>query len=59
VAHLLGRGARKVAAIAGPQDMGVGMARLAFKAALKAAKIPAKSPPSYGDFSEASGASAV
>src|SRR3954470_11474631 len=29
VAHLLARGAGRVAAIAGPQDMGVGMARLA------------------------------
>jgi len=61
VAHLLARGARKAVAIAGPQDMGVGMARLAgYKAALKAAKMSApESNIAYGDFSEASGASAM
>jgi DNA-binding LacI/PurR family transcriptional regulator len=61
VAHLIGQGRRKVAAIAGPQDMGVGVARLSgYRAALKAAKIPAdESAVAYGDFSEASGATAM
>src|SRR5262249_11411405 len=61
VAHLLRRGARKVGAIAGPQAMGVGMARLAgYRAALKAAKLPVQeSTVAYGDFSEASGATAM
>ena len=61
VAHLLARGARRVAAIAGPQDMGVGVARLAgFRRAIQAAALPTdESLVGYGDFSEAGGATAM
>jgi DNA-binding LacI/PurR family transcriptional regulator len=61
VAHLLARGGNRVAAIAGPQDMGVGMARLAgYRKALQVAGLPQdESMIGYGDFSEASGASAM
>jgi DNA-binding LacI/PurR family transcriptional regulator len=61
VAHLLGRGRRRVAAIAGPQDMGVGVARLnGYRRALREARLPVdESQIGYGDFSEASGASAM
>jgi DNA-binding LacI/PurR family transcriptional regulator len=67
VRYLLEQGRRKVAVIAGPQDMGVGMARLrGYREALRRAhsdngrsgtgneKLVA-----YGDFSEASGAAAM
>jgi DNA-binding LacI/PurR family transcriptional regulator len=67
VQYLLEQGRRKVAVIAGPQDMGVGMARLrGYREALRRAstgngragagddKLVA-----YGDFSEASGAAAM
>jgi DNA-binding LacI/PurR family transcriptional regulator len=63
VEFLLGRGRRCVAAIAGPQDMAVGVARLrGYRAAMRA--IQNGSPVSdrlvaYGDFSEASGAAAM
>ncbi len=61
VAHLLGRGRRKVAAIAGPQDMGVGVLRLTgYREALRAAGQPVdESMIGYGDFSEASGANVM
>jgi DNA-binding LacI/PurR family transcriptional regulator len=61
VEHLLARGRRTVAVIAGPQDMGVGVARLAgYHEALRAAgqhSDPALV--AYGDFSEANGAAAM
>lgn len=61
VRHLVGIGRRRVATIAGPQDMGVGVARLAgHRAALAAAGLDA--PPDlvgYGDFTEAGGAAAM
>ncbi len=58
VEHLLARGRQRVAAIAGPQDMGVGVARLAgYRQALEVAGLPVdESRVGYGDFSEASGA---
>jgi DNA-binding LacI/PurR family transcriptional regulator len=61
VAHLLARGRRSVVAIAGPQDMGVGMLRLAgYRQALEAAGLPQdESRVGYGDFSESSGAKAM
>jgi DNA-binding LacI/PurR family transcriptional regulator len=61
VAHLLAQGARRVAAIAGPQDMGVGVARLTgFRRAMQVADLPMdESLVGYGDFSEASGATAM
>jgi DNA-binding LacI/PurR family transcriptional regulator len=59
--HLLMRGRRRVAAIAGPQDMGVGVRRLAgYRRALRTAGLPVdESLVGYGDFSEASGAAAM
>ena len=61
VEHLLSLGRRRVAAIAGPQDMGVGVARLnGYRQALRAAGLAVdESRVGYGDFSEASGASAM
>lgn len=61
VAHLLGLGRRRVAAIAGPQDMGVGVARLrGYRDALAAAGMPVDgSLTGFGDFSEPSGAAAM
>jgi DNA-binding LacI/PurR family transcriptional regulator len=61
VAHLLAQGRKRVVAIAGPQDMGVGMERLlGFRRALSDAKVRAgDSVIAYGDFSEASGAEAM
>ena len=61
VAHLLGQGRTQVAAIAGPQDMGVGLSRLAgYRIAMAdAAKSVDESAIAYGDFSEASGAHAM
>ncbi len=59
--HLLKIGRRRVATIAGPMDMGVGVARLdGYRAAMEAAGQSAD--PSligYGDFSEDSGALAM
>ncbi|WP_113703725.1 LacI family DNA-binding transcriptional regulator [Nonomuraea lactucae] len=58
VTHLLGLGRRAVAAIAGPQDMGVGVDRLAgYHDALLASGLPRIV--AYGDFSEESGAAAM
>jgi len=58
VTYLLERPRQRVAVIAGPQDMAVGVSRLAgYRAALVAAGVPVD--PlliGYGDFSEASGA---
>jgi DNA-binding LacI/PurR family transcriptional regulator len=55
VEYLLGNGARRVATIAGPQDMEVGRARLAgYRAAVGGPELVA-----YGDFSEAGGAKAM
>jgi DNA-binding LacI/PurR family transcriptional regulator len=61
VAHLLTQGRHHVAAIAGPQDMGPSVARLAgYRRALQVAGLPVdESWVGYGDFSEASGASAM
>ncbi|MER7005066.1 LacI family DNA-binding transcriptional regulator [Dactylosporangium sp. NPDC000555] len=61
VEHLLDLGRRRVAAIAGPQDMGVGKARLrGYRAALRSASRPYDDRlVAYGDFSEASGAEAM
>src|SRR5690606_2229265 len=61
VAHLIGTGRRRVATIAGPQDMGVGVARLAgYRAARDAAGLPADERlVAYGDFSEASGSTGM
>ncbi|WP_432987238.1 LacI family DNA-binding transcriptional regulator [Dactylosporangium sp. CA-233914] len=61
VEHLLNLGRRSVAAIAGPQDMGVGKARLlGYREALRLAFQPFDDRlVAYGDFSEASGAEAM
>jgi DNA-binding LacI/PurR family transcriptional regulator len=61
VEYLLSLGRRCVAVVAGPQDMGAGMARLrGYRAALRHAGIPMDERlVAYGDFSEASGAEAV
>ncbi|MFB9880527.1 LacI family DNA-binding transcriptional regulator [Planobispora siamensis] len=54
VKYLLGKGRRRIATIAGPQDMGVGVDRLAgYRDALLATGIPEMV--AYGDFSEESG----
>jgi len=60
--HLIGIGRRRVATIAGPLDMGVGVARLdGYRAAIEAAGLPAD--PGLigyaGDFGEESGAVAM
>lgn len=58
VKHLLSLGRRAVATIAGPQDMGVGVDRLAgYHDALLPSGLPEIV--AYGDFSEESGASAM
>jgi DNA-binding LacI/PurR family transcriptional regulator len=58
VEHLLRRGRRRIATIAGPQDMGVGVDRLAgYREALAGAGLPELVV--YGDFSEASGVAAA
>jgi DNA-binding LacI/PurR family transcriptional regulator len=58
VEHLLRRGRRRIATIAGPQDMGVGVDRLTgYREALAAAGLPELVV--YGDFSEASGVEAA
>jgi DNA-binding LacI/PurR family transcriptional regulator len=62
VEYLIEQGRRRVAVIAGPQDMGVGMARLrGYREALRRAGVNgfAKELIAYGDFSEASGADAM
>jgi DNA-binding LacI/PurR family transcriptional regulator len=59
--HLLDRGRRRIAAIAGPQDMAAGVSRLAgYREALERAGMPVdESLIAYGDFSEAAGERAV
>lgn len=58
VKYLLGKGRRCIATIAGPQDMGVGVDRLAgYRDALLASGLTELV--AYGDFSEESGASAM
>ncbi|GAA0989291.1 LacI family DNA-binding transcriptional regulator [Acrocarpospora macrocephala] len=58
VKYLLGNGRSRVATIAGPQDMGVGVDRLAgYRDALLATGTPERV--SYGDFSEESGSTAM
>jgi DNA-binding LacI/PurR family transcriptional regulator len=61
VEFLIGQGRRQVATIAGPQDMGVGMARLAgYRDAMRSHVGPAdENLIAYGDFSEFSGTSAM
>ena len=61
VEHLLGRGRRAVAVIAGPQDMGAGVARLqGYRTALTRSGVPGDERlVGYGDFGEASGTTAM
>src|SRR6185369_16756009 len=62
VEYLIAQGRRRVAVIAGPQDMGVGMARLrGYREALRRAGSNGSTREliAYGDFSEASGADAM
>jgi DNA-binding LacI/PurR family transcriptional regulator len=61
VEYLLRNGRRCVAVIAGPQDMGVGIARLrGYREALRLRAVPGDERLiAYGDFSEASGAGAM
>jgi DNA-binding LacI/PurR family transcriptional regulator len=55
VEYLIERGARRVATVAGPQDMEVGRARLAGYRAV----VPGDDLVAYGDFSEAGGHAAM
>ncbi|TDC69004.1 LacI family transcriptional regulator [Actinomadura sp. GC306] len=58
VTHLITGGRRRIATIAGPQDMGVGIDRLAgYREALAEAGLPEYV--EYGDFGEASGIAAT
>lgn len=61
VEHLFRQGRTRVATIAGPQDMGVGVARLAgYREAVQAnGGMAVESLIAYGDFSEPSGAAAM
>ncbi len=61
VGHLLDRNRRRIAAIAGPQDMAAGVSRLTgYREALERAGMPVDEHLiAYGDFSEASGERAV
>lgn len=61
VSHLVAVGRRRIGVIAGPQDMGVGVARLAgYCDALRDAGLPGDDGMvAYGDFSEASGVRAM
>ncbi|MFI6762247.1 LacI family DNA-binding transcriptional regulator [Micromonospora sp. NPDC050417] len=61
VEHLVQRGRTRVATIAGPQDMAVGVARLAgYRQAVQASGRPVSEHLiAYGDFSESSGTSAM
>ncbi|HLU32838.1 MAG TPA: substrate-binding domain-containing protein, partial [Natronosporangium sp.] len=61
VAHLLARGCRRVATIAGPQDMGAGLARLTGyrEACTQAGRPIDETLVAYGDFSEPSGEAAM
>ncbi|HEY8479389.1 MAG TPA: LacI family DNA-binding transcriptional regulator [Spirillospora sp.] len=58
VTHLIATGRRRIATIAGPQDMGVGIDRLAgYREALAEAGLPELV--EYGDFGQASGIAAA
>ncbi|MBW8482272.1 LacI family DNA-binding transcriptional regulator [Actinomadura parmotrematis] len=58
VGHLLAQGRRRIAAVAGPQDMGAGLDRLnGYRVTLAEAGLPEFV--AYGDFSEASGIAAA
>ena len=58
VKYLIGKGRRRIATIAGPQDMGVGVDRLAgYRDALIATGVPECV--AFGDFSQESGARAM
>ncbi|MEU6748740.1 LacI family DNA-binding transcriptional regulator [Spirillospora sp. NPDC046719] len=58
VAHLIAGGRRRIATIAGPQDMGVGIDRLAgYREALGEAGLPEYV--AFGDFGEATGITAA
>ncbi|KOX10361.1 MULTISPECIES: LacI family DNA-binding transcriptional regulator [Micromonospora] len=61
VEYLTGQGRRRIATIAGPQDMGVGLARLAgYTEAVKATGSGVNPDLiAYGDFSEGSGATSM
>ena len=61
VGHLLDRQRRRIAAIAGPQDMAVGVSRLTgYREAIERSGLPVDERLiAYGDFSEASGERAV
>ncbi|WP_435206024.1 LacI family DNA-binding transcriptional regulator [Micromonospora sp. bgisy143] len=61
VEYLTGQGRRRIATIAGPQDMGAGLARLAgYTEAVKATGVGVNPDLiAYGDFSESSGATAM
>jgi DNA-binding LacI/PurR family transcriptional regulator len=61
VEYLLSHGRRAIGVVAGPQDMGVGVARLdGYREALHQAQQPIDEQLiAYGDFSEASGAAAT
>ncbi|MFC3505416.1 LacI family DNA-binding transcriptional regulator [Micromonospora krabiensis] len=61
VEYLTGRGRRRIATIAGPQDMGAGLARLAgyTEAVTAAGGGVDKNLIAYGDFSEESGAACM
>lgn len=61
VAHLLASGRQRIASIAGPQDMGVGLARLVgyHDAYAEAGLTVDESLIAYGDFSEPSGVAAM
>jgi DNA-binding LacI/PurR family transcriptional regulator len=61
VAHLAYSGRRRVATVAGPQDMGVGVARLAGyrEACREADLVTGEDLIAYGDFSESSGLAAM
>ena len=61
VEYLIGKGRRRVATVAGPQDMGVGVLRLAgYREAIRAnGGTLTEDLIAYGDFSESSGAAAM
>ncbi|WBB57172.1 LacI family DNA-binding transcriptional regulator [Verrucosispora sp. WMMD573] len=61
VEYLAGRGRRRIATIAGPQDMGAGLARLSgYRDAVRTAGFGVNPDLiAYGDFSEESGAAAM
>ncbi|WP_446217123.1 LacI family DNA-binding transcriptional regulator [Micromonospora sp. IBHARD004] len=58
VRHLIGNGRRRIATIAGPQDMVAGIERLTgYREAMAAAGLPARE--AFGDFTRESGAAAM